>query len=602
MLAPHRYYYLHNFERALQWLGQRYGDVLDAQEQQFLADFAQAPMHSQALMVRMLMRRGPWFRADKLVYDEIPDVHAAAQPLLALGWIDADADMALAELFALHTKPELLQIFAHAGLARSLRKADMLAQLAQWAQQSDPGAEQAAEEQLQPYHRWHPHAEHAAWRVTIAELAEGLRLMFFGNLHQDWSEFVLADLGIFKYETVAFDAQSRAFQTRADVQGYRQLQQWRQAVDEAEDRQALMDALAAWRSANPWLQQRHAKVLLRLGQACERSQSWALAEQAYAASPYPGARHRRMRVLERMERFDEALALASAAAQQPESDEESQRLARMLPRLRRHLGQRSASRRALKPEVAQLREDVALDRVLRMPRMAQGGAAMDALSDAVALEAALRAGEALDATEATEGLRLMPVEYALRDHWHRDDAPVFYVENALVNSLFGLLCWPAIFAPLPGAFFHPFQAGPADVYAPDFVARRAALFGACLAMLDDGSYADVIRQRFADKAGLQSPFVFWGTLTEALLEYALACIPAAHLKLLFQRLLGNLQANRTGFPDLVRFWPAERRYQLVEVKGPGDKLQDNQIRWLEYCAAHGIPVGVCHVQWRGAGA
>ncbi|MDR2329146.1 MAG: VRR-NUC domain-containing protein, partial [Comamonas sp.] len=194
MLAPHRYYYLHNFERALQWLGQRYGDVLDAQEQQFLADFAQAPMQSQALMVRMLMRRGPWFRADKLVYDEIPDVHAAAQPLLALGWIDADADMALAELFALHTKPELLQIFANAGLARSLRKADMLAQL---TQPSDPRAEQDAEEQVQPYHRWHPQAEHAAWRVTVGELAEGLRLMFFGNLHQDWSEFVLADLGIF---------------------------------------------------------------------------------------------------------------------------------------------------------------------------------------------------------------------------------------------------------------------------------------------------------------------------------------------------------------------------------------------------------------------
>src|SRR5258707_7516670 len=25
-----------------------------------------------------------------------------------------------------------------------------------------------------------------------------------------------------------------------------------------------------------------------------------------------------------------------------------------------------------------------------------------------------------------------------------DSAPVFYVENALINSLFGLLCWPAI--------------------------------------------------------------------------------------------------------------------------------------------------------------
>ena len=85
---------------------------------------------------------------------------------------------------------------------------------------------------------------------------------------------------------------------------------------------------------------------------------------------------------------------------------------------------------------------------------------------------------------------------------------------------------------------------------------------------------------------------------DALLALALACIPAAHLKLLFARLLRDVKANRSGFPDLVRFWPAEQRYELVEVKGPGDKLQDNQIRWLEYCAAHGIPVRVCHVRWR----
>jgi hypothetical protein len=95
----------------------------------------------------------------------------------------------------------------------------------------------------------------------------------------------------------------------------------------------------------------------------------------------------------------------------------------------------------------------------------------------------------------------MAVEYALQAHWHSADAPVFYVENALVNSLFGLLCWPAIFAPLPGAFFHPFQSGPADLGAPDFVLRRQPLFDACLAELEDGRYRATIRQRFADKQG-----------------------------------------------------------------------------------------------------
>jgi hypothetical protein len=50
-------------------------------------------------------------------------------------------------------------------------------------------------------------------------------------------------------------------------------------------------------------------------------------------------------------------------------------------------------------------------------------------------------------------------------------------------------------------------------------------------------------------------------------------------------------------PDLIRFWPAERRYELIEVKGPGDRLQDNQIRWLAYCAQHGMPVRVLDVRW-----
>jgi hypothetical protein len=62
-------------------------------------------------------------------------------------------------------------------------------------------------------------------------------------------------------------------------------------------------------------------------------------------------------------------------------------------------------------------------------------------------------------------------------------------------------------------------------------------------------------------------------------------------------LLRDIRGNRSGLPDLIRFWPAERRYELIEVKGPGDRLQDNQIRWLAYCAQHGIPVRVLDVRW-----
>lgn len=550
MLPAHRYYYLHNFQRALAWIGERHGDLLDETEQRFLAQFGRLPQFSQALMVRLLMRRGPWFRAGKLAYEEIPDPCEAAAPLLALGWLDALHPMALDELFALHTKAELLRLFENAPVHAGMRKAEMLQAL------------QPLHAEPRTYPQWNPATPEPAWRVMVGELCERFRLMFFGNLHQDWSEFVLADLGIFRYETVALDAASRAFQARADVDRYLALQACRRALDEGAEVDGLLRQAAHLESANPWLEQRRAKLLLRIGQACERAQDWGRAEQAYAQSGYAGARHRRMRVHERMGRFADALALALAAQAAPESDEESQRVARMLPRLRRSLG--LASPAAPRPAAALAQAHVAL-----------------------ALE-----------PPATP----ISVEHALRDHWHTDAAPVFYVENALVNSLFGLLCWPAIFQALPGAFFHPFQSGPADLWAPDFVQRRAAAFEDCLARLDDGSHRELILQRFASKQGIQSPFVFWNVLTEPLLLLALDCIPAAHLKLLFQRLLRDVRSNRAGFPDLVRFWPAERRYELVEVKGPGDRLQDNQIRWLQYCTQHGIPVRVCHLRWRGAEA
>ncbi|RGE47122.1 VRR-NUC domain-containing protein [Comamonas testosteroni] len=557
-IPPHRFYYLHNFQQALDWLGQRYGDLLSEEEAGFLAQFAQLPQPSQALLVRMVMRKGPWFRAGKLVYEEIGDSVQAAAPLLEVGWISRDAPMALPELFALHTKPELLQILKAAGLSSSLKKAEMLAALTEQSDQTNL---------LQPYAQWHPEASEPVWRVMVGDLCERLRLMFFGNLYQDWSEFVLADLGIFRYEAVALDAASRAFQSRADVDFYLAISASRQALEEGADVAQLLQSLINNESATPWLDQRRAKVLLRLGQSCERAQNWPLAEQAYTACRYPGARHRLIRVLEQMQCFDRALVLANHVQAAPESEEERQRVARMLPRLQRGLGQASTGRRAaLAPAVAALRMDVEL------PWPAQ----------------------------------LMSVEYALRDAWQQADAPVFYVENALINSLFGLLCWPAIFAPLPGAFFHPFQSGPADLSAPDFVARRQTLFDACLAELNDGRYRATIRQRFVDKAGMQSPFVFWGTLSEELLTLALDCIPAAHLQLFFARLLRDVKGHRTGFPDLVRFWlhrsEHQGRYELVEVKAPGDKLQDNQIRWLSYCTEQGLPVRVCHVHWLEAEA
>src|SRR5207302_10417120 len=128
-----------------------------------------------------------------------------------------------------------------------------------------------------------------------------------------------------------------------------------------------------------------------------------------------------------------------------------------------------------------------------------------------------------------------------------------------------------------------------------FHGRRAAQFARCFEELGSEQYRYTIRRNFAQKTGVQSPFVFWRVISDALLASALDCLPAEHLKVCFERILANIRSNTSGLPDLVQFWPAQRRYRLIEVKGPGDRLQDNQIRWLAFCVAHGIPVSVCQV-------
>lgn len=535
-------YYLHNFRQVLHWLGQRYADLLDPDEEHFIQQFDRLPQASQALLVRMVMRKGVHFRAGKLNYVEIGCTQAAAGPLLELGWVDDECLLAFDALFALLQKGEILAAFKPWIEQPKAKKTDWLEGLS--AHFTDNRC----------FAHWCPDLADTLYSLTVMDLGDRLRLMFFGNLHQDWSEFVLADLGIYTYEKVEFCAESRGLRSRDDVQGFLFLHQCQQAFETGAALEEVLAQVATLNTDNPWLEKRRAKLLFQVGQYCERTAELALAEQIYRACAYPGARSRLIRVLERQEHYVQAMALANAAQQAPESAAEQQHLLRVVPRLRRKLGEPALPK--VKP-----RPVTRLDLALALPDP------------------------------------LMSVEYCVQAHLSEPDGPVHYVENGLINSLFGLLCWDVIFAPLPGSFFHPFQRGPADLHSEDFHLRRAPLFAACFEQLQDERYKTTIRQRYSEKWGIQSPFVFWNLLSAELLEQALACLPAEHLRYWFERLLLDIRANRAGMPDLIQFWPAQKTYRMIEVKGPGDRLQDNQLRWLEFCGEYQMPVTVCYVRW-----
>ncbi|WP_447527479.1 VRR-NUC domain-containing protein [Vreelandella sp. TE19] len=540
------FYYLTNFRYVLAWVAERHRDLLGEEEITFLAAFDALPKPSQALLARMVMRKGELFRTGKLTYAEIGDTDQALMPLFEAGLVEPAPRLTSAELFHHLRLSELKQALAGAlraaGFGASPSKKTLLETLV------------PSLEAVQPLKAWWPQAPDRIVRLNVMATCDRLRLMFFGNLRQDWAEFVLTELGLQRFEPVALSPNARAFGHRGEVTTYLALHRLRERLAEGEPPATLYEALPP-SGDNRWLAGRRDRLLVSMGREAERGGDGELALTLYHAATSSDARIRALRLLERLGRHRRALEMAREALMDAPIESERQALQRLVPRLERRLGGPPAPR----------------NRAANVPE------------------------------RALTLLGPQPVERAVAEHLATPEAPVYYVENCLITGLFGLLLWPAIFAPRPGAFFHPFQSGPADLYREDFAEQRAQEIHACLAQLEDGRYADTIRETFAARYGVACAFVHWPVLSEALLDTALRCIPAAHLRVLFERLLGDLKHNRAGFPDLIQFFPEDEagpRYRMIEVKGPGDRLQDNQRRWLDCFARHQMPVEVCYVRWQ----
>jgi hypothetical protein len=535
------FYYLNNFKTVLSSLEERYRNLLSADELHFIAQFAELPRPSCALLVRMIMRKGAFFRLSRLRYPEIGNAAEAAAPLFGIGWLQ-DAVLDVSQLHRLLTKDELIN---HLRLPRPLCRLNKSALL-------DVISEQYPESRR--FREWCKHSQDRVFHPLVKPVAERFRLMFFGNFHQDWTDFVLADLGIYNYETIPL--QSMPFRTRAHIDSFLELYRCQRALEEGAELGQVIAAIPPPVTDSDWLEDVRQRLLFQIAKAYEQMDDATSAVALLSTCRHRGARTRAIRLLERLGRWQAARDLCLAAREGPESEAERQQLRRLLPRLNRKLGIAGENTRDL--------------------------SAVDTFEVLLDPPSSVRS-----------------VEIVVRDFLAQQEGPhstVHYVENGLINSLFGLLFWDAIFAPIPGAFFHDFQFGPADLRSGRFYERRKSKFAEGFAELESGEYMATIRRRFLAKAGIQAPFVAWGLLTERLLQLALRCFPAAHLRLWFEWIVGDVVDNRAGFPDLVQFWPSENRYRMVEVKGPGDRLQDNQRRFLEFCAAHEIPVFVCQVR------
>jgi len=560
-------YYLDNFQTILDFVDSHYDDILSADEKSFSRSFRSLSVGARRLYVRLMSRQGPLFRSDTLIYKEITDIDAAAEELNQKGFLEVDGSWELEEELAVLRKPEVLELIcsciqgsdpdSSTTTLRALRK-DQLVELAM----AIPNQNEVHDFLRGLFHLYRPLKEREILNY---------RLLFFGNLYQDLTEFVVTDLGHVRYESYKIRRKDRLFHSREVLEHTFRLIELNDAfyqtvegrsVNEI-DANALLSLIEylpqqGAAEEDPSLRRMRDNLVNGVARHLERTGKDRQALHLYRLAALPPSRERQVRILERLGAAEEALELSRKIAGDPWEEAELEFADRYLRKLSRKLGLPVAKAEAMEIPTENLE-------LIRDP--------------------------------------LVNVEETVLRFFQEQGFSAHHAENVLWVGLFGLAFWDIVFLSLPGTFFNRYQRGPRDLFRPEFRRRRAKRITERLTHIESSrSWPKEVLDLYDRKQGIANDLVHWRFLPRDLIEQSVKVIPRKHLVAVFDRLSRNPGANKSGFPDLILFSAGRegtaKSYELIEVKGPGDQLQINQKRWLKYFAQIGIPHRVIRLLWR----
>ncbi|KAI1794637.1 VRR-NUC domain-containing protein [Ganoderma leucocontextum] len=191
------------------------------------------------------------------------------------------------------------------------------------------------------------------------------------------------------------------------------------------------------------------------------------------------------------------------------------------------------------------------------------------------------------------------VETLALQYYEEHGCKGFHCEGRIVTTLFGLLFWDVIFAPIPGAFETSFQSAPLDIVEDTFYYSRQELIDARLEGIRDGKAAEILEQTYDANTNVMCVGVRWDLFQKEDLLGIVRCMDTDVLVAICRLMCEDYGARAAGVPDLIVWHEDEGYAKFVEVKGPGDTLQENQKVWIDVLLQAGMPVEVCHVYEEG---
>ncbi len=540
-------YYLNNFLILLDFVYGRYKDLLSADEIGFVNDFKTLSVGAQRLYVRLISRKGPFFRADKLNYSDIGPLDAAVNELIQKGFMLKNPTDGIAFAFDTLTKPELeVYIKTHAAQlnvesSKFTRREDLLEFLFTHEEAL------LADLFYKSYSLLYPlYAEH----IIL------FKLLFFGNVYQDLSEFILEDLGVMKFEPYAIRDEDRYFTERKVADDTLLISQLRAELYMSVQSGDLDSVLSIGEFLKSYgfhvkLKSKVEKSYTEIGRFIEKSKQPEAALSYYTLSRYPPSRERQIRILDKAGETDKALEQCLDLLHDTHNDDEREFAEQFSEGLRKKLGlaYQKKTRESFTSEVI----EADIDKTIR-------------------------------------------IEEFVLNRYMQEGYSGFYSENGIWKALFALLFWDVMFMPVPEVFFNPFQRGPVDLFTSEFRSKRNTAFEQRMAELQTANLQSIVSDMYKLKYTTANALINWKYLDPAHLDLITGLIPRSDILAVMDLMSNNLKDLKTGFPDLVVFDPEKLTYCLVEVKGPGDQLRPNQKRMLRFFEHKSIPYKVLYVK------
>ncbi|MEM1232259.1 MAG: VRR-NUC domain-containing protein [Pseudomonadota bacterium] len=529
--APPPDYYAANLRHLVAAINDRFLPLLDSDTRHFTLTLAELSTDAARLLARLLSRKGPVFREDRLCYDEVADQARALAELSETGLIRINgperADLLLEQAL-------LGELRCWFNLPPRARKRDVLPTLL--GRHSDAQLRARLAGRL----RW--------LSLCCQGAFERCQWLYFGDRYRDLSLFVTEDLGLLRYPRYRLSAPDWLTESPESLARHLQLR----ALTACSHRltgvdgrsRALAAALAA-RLKPLALSREQSQVrdraLLRSGACLERAQAPELALAAYAGAYCHPARERQVRLLWRLGRQDAARTLQSRINASPWCAAEADFAARFQRRRRPLPRTRSLTLLGATPPRIE---------AFACALLQQDG------STALHLENHLPRG--------LTGLLYWPIIYA---------------------SLPGAFTRP--YQSAPNDLHWPDFARHRNKQIQRFErSLQRGLNG------DPDRLRQLLYKRLEQHQGSANPLVHWGLWQSSFIDLLLRHVPIDRLLGLAAFVIRNLDGYRTGFPDLLVLGPQPARFELLEVKGPNDALAGHQRRWLAELERLGWPVQV----------